>query len=389
MLRAALACVDGRRCVREALGAAPIPAGPVWVAAVGKAAAAMALGAHDALAGRIERTLIISTDALLAPLAARPHWELQPGAHPLPDERSLAAGARLWSWVEEVPPAAQPLFLISGGASSLVEVLKPGTTLAELRELNAQGHAAGIDIATLNARRAALSCIKAGGLAARLAGRPARALLMSDVPRDDPEVIGSGLLGRAGGGPDAVERQVIASITQALAGAADCARELGLTVHVSGGRFAGEAARLAARFTHELLLGQAQLCLWGGESTVRLPPRPGRGGRNQQLALAAARLLAGQPDLLLLAAGTDGIDGVTEDAGALVDGETCARITLAALDPEAALAAADAGTALAASGDLLHTGPTGTNVGDLVLGLKMSVAQARGRARGGAAARVL
>ena len=155
------------------------------------------------------------------------------------------------------------------------------------------------------------------------------------------------------------------------------------------GRFSGEATRLAARFTHELLLGAAQLCLWGGESTVRLPARPGRGGRNQHLALAAARLLAGQPELLLLAAGTDGIDGVTEDAGALVDGETCARITLAALDPEAALAAADAGTALAASGDLLHTGPTGTNVGDIVIGLKMSVAQARALPRGRAPARML
>ena len=116
------------------------------------------------------------------------------------------------------------------------------------------------------------------------------------------------------------------------------------------------------------------MCVWGGESTVQLPAKPGRGGRNQHLALAAARLIAGHADLLLLAAGTDGTDGVTEDAGALVDAETCARLTLAELDADACLRRADSGTALAASGDLVHTGPTGTNVGDLVIGLKLSAA---------------
>jgi glycerate 2-kinase len=103
---------------------------------------------------------------------------------------------------------------------------------------------------------------------------------------------------------------------------------------------------------------------------VRLPANPGQGGRNQHLALAAARSIAGRRDLLLLAAGTDGTDGVTEDAGGLVDGDTCGRITLAELDVEECLANADSGRALARAGDLIHTGPTGTNVGDLVIGLK-------------------
>jgi hydroxypyruvate reductase len=110
--------------------------------------------------------------------------------------------------------------------------------------------------------------------------------------------------------------------------------------------------------------------IWGGESVVRLPPNPGQGGRNQHLALAAARGIAGRRDLFLLAAGTDGTDGVSLDAGALVDGETCARIALAELDVEKCLNRADSGTALASAGDLIHTGPTGTNVGDLVIGLK-------------------
>jgi hydroxypyruvate reductase len=145
------------------------------------------------------------------------------------------------------------------------------------------------------------------------------------------------------------------------------------------------------RFAHELLLSPAQLCVWGGESTVQLPEHPGHGGRNQHMALAAARLIAGHPELLLLAAGTDGSDGVTEDAGALVDGDSCARLALAELDADRCLAQADSGRALAASGDLVHTGPTGTNVGDLVVGLKLSVdaALAIARRRGSAPSRVL
>jgi glycerate 2-kinase len=142
-------------------------------------------------------------------------------------------------------------------------------------------------------------------------------------------------------------------------------------------RFAGDADRLAVRLTHELYLSGAEVCVWGGESVVRLPPNPGQGGRNQHLALAAARLIAGQDDLLFLAAGTDGTDGPTDDAGALVDGETCARVTVAGLDVERSLAAADSQAALAAAGDLVHTGPTGTNVGDLAVGLKLSSARAR------------
>jgi glycerate 2-kinase len=115
----------------------------------------------------------------------------------------------------------------------------------------------------------------------------------------------------------------------------------------------------------------AKVAIWGGESTLTLPARTGRGGRNQHLALAAARLIAGDDELMLLAAGTDGTDGPTTDAGAIVDGETCARIAVAEIDAEDALRGADSGTALAAAGDLIDTGPTGTNVGDLVIGLKL------------------
>jgi glycerate 2-kinase len=370
LFQAGLARVDGRLCVTRALGA---PGGHTWVAAVGKAASAMALGAYDALQSSIQRVLLITKDGHVSAQArGLPGVEVYESAHPVPDARSLEAGARLLRWVDELPAAVEPLFLISGGASSLVEVLEEGVTFADLARLNSQGLAEGVPIGELNARRARLSQIKGGRLPARLAGRKARALFISDVPGDDPSVIGSGLMGPAKRGEDdGVQRTIVASIGAAVEAVRTAAVERGLRVNPSGPRFDDDAVRLAIRFAHELHLSPRQVCVWGGESTLQLPAAPGRGGRNQHLALAAARLIAGRPDLALLAAGTDGTDGPTEDAGGIVDGETVTRISLGGLDAERCLARADSNAALAAAGDLVHTGPTGTNVGDLVIGLNL------------------
>jgi len=338
----------------------------------------MALGAHDVLGVSIERTLIITKDDHVAPqLLALRNVEIHESAHPVPDQRSLAAGASLLKWLRELPRSVEPLFLISGGASSLVEVLEEGVTFEQLGRLNAEGLASGIPIGELNARRSKLSRIKGGGVARLLGDRPARALFISDVPSDDPAVIGSGVLGPAPDHADRIERTIVASLDHAVDGVCVTAEKLGLDVRRPASRFDDDAARLAVRFTHELHLNAAQLCVWGGESTVQLPPNPGRGGRNQHLALAAARLLAGQSNMMLLAAGTDGTDGVTDDAGALVDSETCARLSVSGIDVDDCMRRADSGTALGASGDLIHTGPTGTNVGDLVIGLKLSHAAAK------------
>lgn len=370
LFQAGLHRVEGRQAVTRVLAPG---AQNVWIAAVGKAAAAMAIGAHDVLGDRIQRILIISKDGHVpAQALLLPGVEVLESAHPVPDERSLAAGQALLNWMTALPADVTPLFLISGGASSLVEVLEDGVTFTQLAQLNAECLASGIGIAELNARRAQLSRIKGGRLATLLAGRPAQALFISDVPGDDPAVIGSGIMGPAITGEDRVQRTVVASITDAVDSVCAAASGFGLDVRKPAQRFDDEAGRLAVRFAHELHLNPAQVCVWGGESTVQLPPDPGRGGRNQHLALAAARLLVGQPHMMLLAAGTDGTDGPTEDAGAIVDGETCARVALAELDADECLRRADAGTALAASGDLIHTGPTGTNVGDLVIGLKLS-----------------
>src|SRR5579864_3222358 len=158
LLQAGLQRVDGRRCVREALSRTDGPVSHVWVAAVGKAAVSMALGAHDAWGSAIERTLIIThdPDAASAFPAGRA-LELLASAHPLPDERSLAAGERLLAWVDTLPDTAQPLFLISGGSSALVEVPESGASLQDLEALTRLSFAHGMPITELNARRAALS----------------------------------------------------------------------------------------------------------------------------------------------------------------------------------------------------------------------------------------
>jgi len=118
--------------------------------------------------------------------------------------------------------------------------------------------------------------------------------------------------------------------------------------------------------------------VWGGESTVRLPASPGRGGRNTHLALALARSMRAAEPLTVLAAGTDGTDGPTDDAGAIVDAGSVERAELGGCDVERAFAAFDSGTALEAAGDLVHTGPTGTNVGDILIGVKQTAMSLRG-----------
>ncbi len=375
LLQAGLQSVEGSRCVRAALSAIA-PGGRFVAAAIGKAALAMALGAREALGAALEAVLVVCPDApgdeaFVAPAGL----EIHRSAHPLPDARSLRAGARLLAWLEALPATVTPLFLISGGASALVEVPIPGVTLSELVRLTQRALADGRDIVALNTARAALSQIKGGALAARLGGRRALALFISDVPGDDPALIGSGLLGPAPGG-DAVQREIIASIDRAMDAVVDAARARGLTATRARHRFAGDVRRLATQFTHELALSDTEVRVWGGESTLVLPEAPGRGGRNQHLALAAARLLAGYPNLALLAAATDGRDGPTAEAGAVVDGETCGRIALQGLDCDERLRRADSGTALAAAGALVRTGDTGTNVADLVIGLKRTLRHA-------------
>lgn len=381
---AAVSAVAGRECVAPVLRG--LPSAPVALFAIGKAAAAMTRGAYSVLGAGIQQALLVTKDGHVDPEIARfANLTVLECAHPVPDQRSLAAGAELERRINALSPDTCPVFLISGGSSSLIELLQPGVSLEDLRTLNTRGLAAGWDIVRLNEERRRLSRLKGGGVARLLQGRPAHALFISDVPDDSPGVIGSGLLGPEPGRADRVQRVVVANLAAATHRAGEIARTHGLDLEVRAERFAGDAADVAREFVAALRDTSADGLIWGGESTVILPQQPGRGGRNTHLALAAARALRSNETMTILAAGTDGTDGPTEDAGAIVDAGTVERAELGGVDVERAWFACDSGAALEAAGDLVHTGPTGTNVGDLLIGIK----QPHGRVRDLPSLRVL
>jgi glycerate 2-kinase len=404
-LRAALVAVDGRRVVQRELTRRPLH-GPWHVVAVGKAAALMTQGAVATLDAQIVGgVIVVPVDHVPAGFDPATHGlRITYGSHPMPDETSLVAGQMIADYVAGLDAKAQVLFLVSGGASSLVDWLVPGASLADLQSLNRWALRSGAAIAQVNALRRRISRLKGGGLARIAHGRRTQALMISDVPGDDPRIIGSGLLhafpdeyaGEPGtatlppevrdlldrlhsspqgiAGVPEVPVRVVASVRSACRAAAAAARAQGLQARLVRARIDGDAAELGVRFVASLARQAAGIVeIRGGECTVSLPAQPGRGGRNQHLALAAACELErrGLHDTSLLAAGTDGVDGTSSDAGALVDAETCQRGRDAGCDPVVSLARADSGTFLEAAGDLLHTGPTLTNVGDLVLGLRL------------------
>lgn len=392
---AAVAAVNGRDAVANALTANPLGSKPITLIAIGKAAASMAHGALDVLQNQVKRGLIITregyADELLLPRAAIEQLET---AHPVPDARSLAAGTRLVEFLTEAPAESQFLFLISGGASSLVERLPEGGSAEALVELNSALLAGGLDIGQMNRIRKAFSTIKGGRLTQWLGLRSTKVLLISDVPGDDPGVIGSGLLFADEQGPPSpdqlaalkiemapapappspqdsvfasIDWEIVASNSIALNAVEAAATAAGVAVNRHPEFLEGEAVTCGKQLAQALMDGNPGIHIWGGEPTVNLPPNPGRGGRMQTLALAAACELQGT-DKWLLAAGTDGADGPGEDAGAIIDGETIKRGSAAGLTAERCLEAADAGNFLAASNDLVKTGYTGTNVMDVVIG---------------------
>jgi len=394
--QSAIAAVHGRECVRAYLQKHPVAA-PVFLLSVGKAACAMAMGAHQVLGTNIVDALIVTKQGHAEALP----WPVLEAGHPLPDERSLAAGQRLIEFTASIPPDATVLVLLSGGASALVEALPEGMHLAQLRALNDWLLASGLNIAAMNRIRKRLSRIKGGRLASLITPRPVLCLAISDVPGDDPRAIGSGplvadsslqaeldttdlppavaaLLRSSPPAPAAddacfrnVRFEIIARLDDAKRAAAEAARQFGYRVALHPEFIEGDALAAGARLAQALLAAPAgEVQVWGGETTIQLPPLPGRGGRNQSLALSAALALQGQEHSWLLSVGTDGTDGPTLDAGALVDGGTVVRGEAGEISARHALAYADAGNFLEASGDLIQTGPTGTNVMDLMLGLR-------------------
>lgn len=407
MIAAALAAVDPERLAREELARRGERFGAA--VAIGKAAAALARGAREGLEPRARRLLIRphNTPGLLDPA-----WEQKTGGHPLPDRRSVEAGERLERWLAEIPP--QPLLaLVSGGGSACLEAPAGELSLEDLVATQRALLASGLPIQKVNAVRKHLSRIKGGGALRATGGRLPRilVLLLSDVPGDDPAAIASGPFsadpttygealaaierldvpqavrrhlesGARRGIPETlkteggtVETVLLGSVRTALAAAVETAKRQGFDA--VDGDLEGEAAAAGrdlvarGRALADVLGGSGVALALGGETTVTLEGPAGSGGRNQELALAAARALDGGAGELVFTLTTDGEDGPTRSAGALVDGGTWEAVRRAGIDPAAALARHDSRTALAAvPGALLETGPTGTNVGDLAVYLR-------------------
>lgn len=355
--RAGVAAVRGDAAMATALPDLPHPD---QILAVGKAAGAMA-GAALAHFGALP-CLVVTKDG--HGVGLHDHARLIESAHPVPDGRSLLAGAALRDAVAAMRPGSRLLLLVSGGASALAEDLVAGKTLDDLAALNRRLLASGQEIGAMNRARREISTLKGGGLLARFQGAAVDVLAISDVPGDDLAVIGSGIGLAPESAGFAYHARIIASNTTARDAAESAARKQGLAILSNAESLHGDLDRLVAHLAPRLAAMERGAIILGGEPTVTLPPNPGRGGRNQALGLALARGIAGRDDIVLVVAGTDGSDGPTDDAGAIIDGATWAA------GAEAALARADSGTFLAARGALLRTGPTGTNVMDLLIALR-------------------
>ncbi len=383
IFRAGVERADPARAVAEAI----TDDAPNLILGLGKAACAMtdaALNAHPGVPA-----LVVTNPENLRPV---PGAEVLTGAHPVPDASSEAAGAALLDRADALH-GGRLLCLISGGGSALAVAPAEGLTLADKADATRLMLGGGLEIGAMNLVRQRLSQLKGGGLARAAAPAEVTALILSDVIGDDISAIASGPVTPPLGTPEEAQevlRQahlwdaMPPAVRRALQRRAEPDPPPAVCRIVGSNRISLEAM---ARAAPDAWLDPAPLVgdvadaalrvaeaarrvgttLWGGETTVTLRGG-GRGGRNQELALRVAVALEGMNrSWTFLAAGTDGRDGPTDAAGAVVDGGTLSRIGAAGFDPDQALARNDSYPALDAAGDLLRTGGTGTNVADLAI----------------------
>ncbi|WP_071674474.1 glycerate kinase type-2 family protein [Nioella nitratireducens] len=405
MFQAGIAAADPVRAVDSALQARPVAVpegGRLTIVAVGKAAHGMMAAARAGVPEGVDARCIAVTNY-------ENHQDV-PGVacfaagHPVPDENGLRAAEAVEAALRETGSGDAVLALISGGGSALLPGPVAGLSLADKAEVNRLLLARGADIEETNIVRQALSRVKGGGLLALAAPAPVRSLILSDVVGDDLRVIASGptvapIADRAGA--RAVTRRLGIWDALPVPARAVLAQDVPMpdlpaadAELVGSNRISVEAMAKAApmpvRVIEEPLVGPVSAAaarvldlaeetppglalLFGGETTVVLAG-DGKGGRNQELALRVALLAEARGDMgnwLFLSGGTDGRDGPTDAAGALVDQDSLTRMRAAGTPPEALLANSDSYAALAASGDLLMTGATGTNVADLQIFLRV------------------
>jgi glycerate 2-kinase len=411
----ASSCVDGdvwRYTGSDPLSV-PLPArfsrGRVLVVGAGKAAAAMARGMEHVLQERISDGVVVVKYGHREPLGRVRTFE---AGHPIPDEAGVAGTRELVRLLDTATAADTVFCILSGGASSLLVAPAAGVSLRDKATTTKLLVNSGASIHEVNAVRKQLSTVK-GGRLRQVQCRAFCTLAISDVVDDDPSVIGSGptvpdastrddalqVIDRyglrlalpsavlshflGGGGtesrsphfPEQHTFRIIASLRISIESCVREATRLGVPVRVLSHQMAGnthEAARSFAAVVREVAravrAGAAPTLLIAGGETTLTVEGTGRGGRNQEFALVAAQALQDVAHITLLAAGTDGTDGPTDAAGAFVTGSTFARARALGLEPMEHLRRNDAYPLFEALRDLHRTGPTGTNVMDLVIG---------------------
>ncbi len=389
--------VEGRRYVLSSYER-------VFVLSFGKAAVPMAQAIGELLGPSLSAGVVLTKHGHLPPpesLPAAP-WRYFTAGHPVPDEDSLRGAQAILELARQATARDLVICLVSGGGSALLTYPVPELGLAGLQQLTDRLLRSGAVIGEMNAVRKHCSLVKGGQLAQAVAPATLVTLVLSDVIGDPLDVIASGptvpdpttvadartVLRRYGleetvpfhetpkpGDPlfAHIQHVIVASNRLAAVAAVASARQQGFNTLLLGTYLEGEArevGRVAAALakgirSHGDPLPPPACLIFGGETTVTVRGA-GLGGRNQELALSAAIALDGWPGVLLMALATDGTDGPTDGAGAVVTGETVVRARAQGLDARAYLAENDSYHFFAALGDLLRSGPTGTNVNDLL-----------------------
>ena len=412
ILSTAIDAVDPHRLVLQNLNVRSISCPKVRVLAIGKAAEGMTQGAIECLGARISDGLVITKHRHIE-LDSRFH--VMQGGHPQPDQRSLDAGMAIKAFLENGEGDSTLLFLVSGGGSALATLPQRGITLEDIRQLTSSLLMSGASIGEINVIRKHIDQLKGGGMLRLARSSQVITLILSDVIGNSIESIASGptcadtstfadaiqvlqnygvlyrvpavgdLLKRGVIGEEAEtlkpgdpllensENRIIGDNRHAVVAACEKAGSLGFTAVELKQPLTGNAQSTAAQLVikaRELALSDVHsILVGGGESTVTVTGE-GLGGRNLEVALAAVEALAGLQDTVLVTFATDGEDGPTDAAGAVVTGETYSRGMSQGLIPASYLEDNDSYTYFDAVGGLIKTGSTGTNVNDLFLLIK-------------------
>jgi glycerate 2-kinase len=407
LIHAALAAVDPYRIVADRLNLNQYLLTidrPLRVIALGKAAVPMAAGAVHVLGDRIEGGIVVSKPELLTDRSFPSHWQILPSAHPRPDDRSLQAGAAVGEFLEHSPPDAVILALISGGASAMLMAppatldlerlnlarrewidrgfptatidrlltllmpLQTGIKLGDIQAINDYLLESGLDIIQINSVRPLIDRLKSGGLVELVPNHQVIGLILSDVVGDPIASIASGLTHH----PRA-DNYIIGNNLQACTGIKNLALDRGYHAEIVTTTMVGEARTRGREIAQSIAQMTPQsMLIYGGETTVTLDGNAiGTGGRNQELALAAAiELDRSSMEGIVITLATDGNDGPTDAAGAIVDGQTISHGLSLNLDPHFYLDRHDSYHFLEPLNALIKLGTTGTNVADIAIVLR-------------------